>query len=208
MASIFFLNLLFILFTFCVFMIGCNTADEGHGRGLSSPVMVQKDSVVPLEWKPAVFKGLTIGIASRKESIDVLGTPRESTESRIDLPPNEEPELQDEYPYQDDFPGSLVVSSSKKTETVTSIIIYPDDLRYEDLLDIYGKDFVLTKYSLLDCPNDAGSGFVREAKDGEIEFLEYRAKGIVVDLDDEKHLVKSIEFVQGPVETRDCSSSQ
>ena len=188
------------------FFVNCGpgSTDVSTGQNDPSPAPTQYYHAAQPDWKPAVFKGLVIGKATRGDFLVELGSPIDSSESSNDLPEGVEPEIVDRYAFQDGFSGYVEISSDKKTGVVSGAIVYPDNLTFQDLPGIYGIDFIFSKYEFLECPGDAGSSLLRESPDGAIEYLEYRAKGIVVDLDENKNRVESIEFIAGPVGTKDC----
>ena len=203
------MKLTVITFIFLMSLGKCNSPGNGNVNIGPVPVVEKTGSTsdVSREWKPAIFKGLIIGRATRDQFRSVLGTPLSSGESSNDLPVGSDPGIYETYPFDEGFTGKLELISEKKTGIVEVVSIYPDSLSFQDLKLIYGDDFIFTKYEFLECPGDAGSSPVRESVNGTIEYLEYRGKGIVVELDDDKKEVKSIAFIGRPLGVTDCLSS-
>ncbi|MBP9664736.1 MAG: hypothetical protein KBD94_08945 [Pyrinomonadaceae bacterium] len=191
------LNMKIIVLLGVFFMGACFPID------LSQPAQPPSTDVVPAGtpiltgWNPATFKGLILGKASRDDLLRVLGKPVSSYESPDDLPTEAVPDWNDEYDYSEEITGKLVASSVKKSGVLTNITIYPHNLSFARLTEVYGRNFVTTRYGFIECPNDQGSSLMREDHDGEIELVEYRVRGIVIDVRENK--VRTIEFVSLPV---------
>ena len=150
-------------------------------------------------WKPATFKGLTIGVNTRQELQKLLGAPL-STYDPIDLPKQSlVTDINEEFYYSGEIRGKLVASSSKKSGVLSGISIYPEDLSLEQLIRLYGKDYVVTRYNFVECPNDQGSSLIKEDPKGGVEYIEYRSKGLVIDVDYTGKKVNSLEFVSGAI---------
>lgn len=159
------------------------------------------------DWKPATFKGLTVGKSLESDVISTLGKPISVSKATDDgdAPRNTSSSSSSiVYRYNEGFDGDLVFEISKQSRVVNSAILYPEHLTLSHILSMYGDDYVKTRYEILECPGDAGASFIRESPSGSLQFLEYRSKGIVVDEDDSTGSVRSIEFVSGPIGKTKC----
>jgi hypothetical protein len=166
----------------------------------STPDAIATKDVNRTEWRAAVFRGLTVGTSLRREAITALGPPATSSSSNNDLPTgSKSTDIDDEYDYSENIAGKLVVSSAKKTGVISTITIYPSNLNVSDFSAQYGKEFVISSYSLMPCKKDRGSSLLIESPTGDIKYLELRSKGIVADVDWAEEKVRSIEFVKGPI---------
>lgn len=185
----------------CLVVLATHSCLVSNSKDVNAPDLIKRTATPdPKEWKPATFKGLTVGLSTRQELRRILGLPLSSFVSSEDLPKGAVPtDVNDEYNYSDGIVGKLIVSSSKKSGVISTIDIYPDNLSLDDLYAHYGRDFVVTHYKFVNCPNDAGASLVEESPAGEIESIEYRSQGIVIDADMSKKVVRSIGFVSGAI---------
>ena len=178
-------------------------------KGVQNLQNGNEKAIVSDEWKPGVFKGLIVGKSSRSDVLKTLGDPISTGNAGDDLPKTStDTGIVDEYSYVDGFRGKLVVTSSKKTKLVTSIVIYPDDLALKDVTPLYGDRYTKTRYSFVQCTGDAGSSAIKESKKGDLEFIEFRSSGIVIDANNPEQKVKSIEYVGGPIGINEPSCKQ
>jgi len=65
------------------------------------------------------------------------------------------------------------------------------------VVNILGRDYIVVHYSTDDCLGEGGAAPMYENPNGDIESLEYRARGIAIDLHNED--VGQISFVKGPL---------
>jgi hypothetical protein len=176
-------------------------------RNLRTPQSISGNET---DWQPAVFQTLTIGRSTRTDSIREFGEPISSSYSRADLPAKHEgSEVIDEYDYKGELSGQMTVASSRKNGIITSITILPRNVNIGQVVQLYGNGYRTTKYKLVPCPEDQGSSLIAESADGDLEFIEFRSKGIVVDKAAASDAIRSIEFVAGPigVTSADCKNT-
>lgn len=130
-------------------------------------------------WQVGTFRGLVMGKASIDDLQKVLGKPSVIA----DLEPVGNA---DEWAYHyenQDIKGKLVVYVNKKTKTVISVELRPNSMSKEEVLNYFGGNYIITRYSFDDCDN-AGfdSAPIYEDPNGQREYIEYRDKGIAIAL--------------------------
>lgn len=164
-------------------------------------------------WKVANFQGLTMGSSSLEDVLRILGKPDwegfPDGVSENDISPTWWMEYKSvpEMKWQ----GKLTVMTDKRKGTVLKVIFYPLALKKSEIIDYLGKDYVVTRYTFEPCDEENGGvARIYESKNGQLEFLEYRSKGIAVSfdsLDEEK--VSYISYVSVPIgaKTSQCESS-
>jgi hypothetical protein len=149
------------------------------------------------KWTRAVFKGLTMGIDLRDKSIKILGKPTSSGDPQETDQDKKDPVIVDEYQDFDETYKNLLITSSRKTGTLYNIVAIPNDSSIEFVTGLFGSDYSRARYKLFECPGDSTTSNIIESLDGDLEYIEYREKGISISLNHNK--VEEILFVSRPV---------
>mgnify|MGYP001172747266 CR=1 FL=1 len=154
------------------------------------------------DWKPAKFKGLKVGESTKEEVLKILGKPDWEGFSEGDSDEDTSPEWWMDYDSMSvmEWGGKLTVILDKKRETVLAVVFYPINLKKNQVIESFGKDFVTTRYAFEPCDeSNGGSARIFESKNGQLEYLEYRSRGIAVSFDTaDKEIVRAIEYLNSP----------
>lgn len=164
-------------------------------------------SVYPLQavpdkkrgWRPATYRGLTIGKSTRADMLRILGKPLSSGPSADQDPPK--PIIWNDYGMiKGELPGRLAVEVDSRNDRIVSISIAPEQVSKEDAIRYFGKEYLLMGYEF--CPSqslDADVGLVYEdPKSSSIDYLEYRSRGIAIHLDYQGN-VNAIYYFDEPI---------
>jgi hypothetical protein len=141
-------------------------------------------------WKPAIYHGLIVGKSSPAHVIRILGKPHTQGKGGETVLPYFT------YPVSDPVPGVLTVYFSNGA--VDSMFLRPDPtISRKELIQLFGPEFQITRYSFDECLAKEGedSGPVYEDPDGDIEEMEYRQRGMVIEFS--YNDVDDIVFVAG-----------
>lgn len=149
-------------------------------------------------WKPAVYKGLTIGKSKRKDLVKVLGQPKEISFADGNNKKSSESIVIYYYTVNDNFVGNLEVEIKNKSEIIESIIIYPENLNKSKIIELFGKEFKETSYGFDECLNEGGEAPLFETSNGQIHYIEYRNKGIAAMVDTNEKVIQ-IEYIHIPI---------
>ena len=150
-------------------------------------------------WRPATYRGLTIGKSTRADMLWILGKPLSSGPSADQDPPK--PIIWNDYGMiKGELPGRLAVEVDSRNDRIVSISIAPEQMSKEDAIRYFGKEYLLMGYEF--CPSqslDADVGLVYEdPKSSSIDYLEYRSRGIAIHLDYQGN-VNAIYYVYEPI---------
>lgn len=181
-------------FAIVVFLGGCSWSAQLDTSVVSRTPDI-KVRVSKQEWSVGKFQGLEIGRSTRADVLEVLGLPTSSRKDDV--------ETVYEFSFDREFKGIIKAYISEKTNKLSSVEVFPTRLTFDRFVKLYGSDYQRTRYRFVSCPeNDALDGApITEADDGELEFIEYRDKGMVVSLTFDGKNVRSIEFVSGARES-------
>lgn len=89
-----------------------------------------------------------------------------------------------------------MVEVEMKTGKVVSIEVGPDELPLSKAIELFGKDYIETRYKECTCDPDYESP-IFESPDGYWLYVEYRSRGIAIGVDD--GLVTTIQFIDKPI---------
>ena len=139
-------------------------------------------------WSAAKYHGLAIGRSSRADVRRQLGKPDSvGTEEDTGLPIMT-------YTVSDPLPGKLVVYT--ENGIVDGMTLYPrKDQTKDDIVRIFGPDFIVVHYAVDQCSGDGGTAPIYETSSGPIKHMEYRDRGLAAIFsqgDDQK--VEAIAF--------------
>lgn len=154
------------------------------------------------DWKIATFQGLTLGSSVKADVLKHFGPPDweglPEGSKKTDM--SSEWWMDFDSVTEMNHHGKLSVALNKKS-VVVRVTFYPLNMNKSALIDNLGKDFIVTRYSFEPCDEKfGGSARIYESKNGQLEFIEYRSKGIAITLggaQDEK--VISIQYVSVPI---------
>lgn len=152
-------------------------------------------------WKPATYRGLTMGKSKVSNMRRVFGTPKRSEVF------NKGKYNQEVWYYYDgvwEFLGTLRVVVNK-AGTIQAIDMQPTDLTKEAAIKHFGADHVITRYDFDSCLGDEESAPLFESPHGSVLFIEYRNRGIAISVDGNGK-VNDVSYVSGPIgaETSKC----
>jgi hypothetical protein len=143
------------------------------------------------KWSPAVYRGLVMGKSSRADALKVLGTPvwtgvEEGTGTPMMV-----------FNVSEPIAGKLSVLLDH--DIVTEIRVSPKETTSKsDIIKVLGPGSITVHYASAECKSEGGSAPIYEDANGDLEYVEYRARGIAVDIQKDG-TVGEISFVKGPV---------
>jgi hypothetical protein len=145
-------------------------------------------------WRAGTFKGLTVGRATRRDMLRLLGNPARSE-------PMGEGQAATEtwyhYPSADP-PGDLVVAVERRGGLILRIDLYPESLSKEEAVRRFGDGFIVTRYDFDNCLGGEEAAPLYESPDGPLVRLEYRGRGIAIAVNS-RGQVDHISYVRGPL---------
>jgi hypothetical protein len=148
------------------------------------------------QWRPATYRGVTVGKSRVADMLRVWGKPKWSRTSR-----REEDERQvtwTNYERAGEFPGPTTVVSDTRSGVVTRINFYPDRLAKEQAIAHFGSGYLVTRYAFDSCLDEEDDEPIYESPTGPLVSVEYRARGIAIAVG-YKDLVTKISYVSGPI---------
>jgi hypothetical protein len=149
------------------------------------------------QWRPASYRGVTVGKSKVDEMLRAWGKPKWSRTSRREA--DEESQVTwTNYERVGEFPGPTTVVSATRTGVVTRINFYPDRLTKEQAIAHFGSSYIITRYAFDSCLDEEDSEPIYESTTGPVVSLEYRARGIAISIG-YKDLVTKISYVGGPI---------
>ncbi len=141
------------------------------------------------KWVPGVYRGLVVGKSTQADALKVLGKPQWTGEESESLTPMME------FTVSEPVPGRLAVLFDHGI--IGEIRLKPKDFYTESsIVKVLGPDYIIVYYSFDDCLGEGGTGPIYENPDGDLESIEYRPRGIAVDLHHGE--VGEISWLNGP----------
>lgn len=158
-------------------------------------------------WRPANYKGLILGQSMQSDVLRIFGKPKR--QDFIDKESETYPEVWYVYDDGGEFPGELIVGIEKKTDRVTSITLYPENLTKESAIERFGKDYELRRYDF--CPGfeETETAPLYQSDQGNALFVEYASLGIAISIG-YRGVVNEINYLQHPVglsSKRECQEA-
>jgi hypothetical protein len=142
-------------------------------------------------WRPAVYHGLIIGTSKRREVITKLGEPNYVGKEEDTGAPYLS------YSVSDPFEGTLAAYIDHGTLSML-ILTLRHPMPIKAAVETLGPTGLLrTNYSLDNCVGGAGAGPIYENPRGDIEYVEYRSRGLALAVYEDK--VESVSFVAKPL---------
>src|SRR2546430_17686844 len=131
------------------------------------------------QWRPATYRGVTVGKSMVAEMLRAWGKPKWSRTSRREA--DEESQVTwTNYERVGEFPGPTTVVSDTKTGVVTRINFYPDRLTKEQAIAYFGSDYITTRYARDSCLDDEDSEPSYGSPIGPLVIAEYPSRGISI----------------------------
>jgi hypothetical protein len=162
-----------------------------EGAFLSEP----QDKQDGRQWKAGAYRGITVGKSTAVELLQKWGDPRETGNWDWDNPKNPK-FLLHHYDAQEAPIGAIMVEVETKTGKVAAISTSPDELSLSKAIELFGKDYIETRYKECKCAVGYESPLF-ESPDGNFIYVEYRSRGIAMLVDG--GVVTSIQFVDKPI---------
>lgn len=150
-------------------------------------------------WKPGTYSGFTVGACTKDDILKRLGPPVSVEEAPDEPARSPDPQEWLHYALHDPpLSGEIVYVIGRKTTRLERIDIYPANLSKSRLIAHFGSGFTITHYDFDKCLGDEESAPLYEAKNGPLEFVEYRGKGIAA-LVNYQQRVQHVSFVAKPL---------
>lgn len=148
------------------------------------------------QWRPATYRGITVGKSKLANMLRAWGPPKWSRNSKRDS--EEEQVTWTNYEKVGEFAGPTTVVSDTRTGVITRINFYPDRLTKEQAITHFGKGYVVTRYAFDSCLDEEDSEPIYESLNGPLISVEYRARGIAISVGN-NDMVTKISYVSGPI---------
>jgi hypothetical protein len=158
-------------------------------------------AAISKKWVPAVYRGLVVGRSTKADVLRVLGKPKSVGKEQDTGVPTIS------YAVSHPVQGMLVVYIRRGL--LDSMSLFPQTQpTKDDIIGVLGSDYLVVRYAADDCLGEGGAAPIYEDRNGPIERIEYRSRGLAVSLHDGE--VDAILFVAkpfGPTRSR-CSGSK
>jgi hypothetical protein len=134
----------------------------------------------PAHWRPATYRGLTIGKSKRTAMLRILGKPKWSQGPKGDEDEDKESASEVWYHYDqtNGIPGALNILA--ENGTIKRIDLFPKRLSKREAIAELGSGYLTTRYDIDPCPGSEDDETLYESPNGPISAVEYRARGIAV----------------------------
>jgi hypothetical protein len=140
-------------------------------------------------WRPASFRGLQVGKATKDDVLRVLGKPqREWTE----------PDGLTYLHYDNAAPpkGVVDVAIFSTTRSLESVAVVPESMSVKELVRMLGSEYELTRWSSASClRNESGDEPSYLDPKGSSLVMEYRGLGVAVQFEGDR--VRTILYSRG-----------
>jgi hypothetical protein len=149
------------------------------------------------QWRPAVYRGLTLGTSTSADVLRILGDPQWAGPPTDQMADEPNPVIWYEYENGGDFPGRLTAAIDERSGKVKWISISTDSLERKEVLKHFGPGYIVTKYDFDLCLGDEESSPLYESPNGHMVNLEYRERGVAIQIN-ELGKVTGIDYVSEP----------
>src|SRR5258706_15121864 len=119
---------------------------------------------VDRRWRPAVFRGITVGKSKRADMLRVLGEPKWSRTTPGDA--EDHGTTWNNYERIGEFPGATNVASASVTGIIERIDFYPQRLSKDEAIKHFGRNYVITRYAFGPCPAGEDEESIYESPNG------------------------------------------
>ena len=149
------------------------------------------------QWRPATYRGITVGKSRFADMLRAWGKPKWSRTSKREA--GEERQVTwTNYERVGEFPGPTTVVSDTRSGVITRINFYPDRLTKEQAVAHFGSGYITTRYAFDSCLDEEDSEPIYESPNGPLVSVEYRSRGIAISIG-YKDMVTKISYVDGPI---------
>src|SRR2546430_1576934 len=97
------------------------------------------------QWRPATYRGITLGKSKLANMLRAWGQPKWSRDSKRD--DDGEQVTWTNYEKVGEFAGPTTVVSDTRSGTITRINFYPDRLTKGEAIAQFGKSYIVTRYA-------------------------------------------------------------
>jgi hypothetical protein len=139
------------------------------------------------EWKPATFRGITVGVDTRQKAFEVLGSPL--LLSRFEHRREDDSFYWDAFVVEDELITRLLVQSSKQTGVISVIQADLNKVPVERVFDRYGSNDHLTRVKFGGCDSKSTNSIAY--------YYLYPSLGIAVPTVDGGKTTSNIFFLEG-----------
>lgn len=150
------------------------------------------------QWRPATFRGITVGKSKLAEVMRRWGKPKWSRASKPEADEGSRQVTWTNYEQAGEFSGPTTVVSDTKTGVVSRINFYPARLTKEQAIAHFGPGYVTTRYAFDSCQDEEESEPLYESPNGMVVSVEYRGRGIAITVG-YQDMVTKISYVSGPI---------
>lgn len=150
------------------------------------------------QWRPATYRGITIGQSRLLQMLKAWGKPKWSRTSRPEAEEDARQVTWTNYERVGEFPGPTTVVSDARNGIITRINFYPDRLTKEQAIAHFGPGYLVTRYAFDSCLDEEDSEPIYESPTGPLVSVEYRPRGIAISVG-YKDMVTKISYVSGAV---------
>jgi hypothetical protein len=150
------------------------------------------------QWRPATYRGLTVGKSRLADMLRAWGKPKWSRISRREAEEESRQVTWTNYERVGEFPGSTTVVSDSRSGVITRINFYPEKLSKEQAVAHFGSGYIITRYAFDSCLDEEDDELIYESTNGPLVSVEYRARGIAISIG-YKDMVTRISYVDGPI---------
>jgi outer membrane protein assembly factor BamE (lipoprotein component of BamABCDE complex) len=157
--------------------------------GWGTHVTILGQATRPKALKHPVYEGLKIGVAKADQVKKTLGAP-----TRVD-----------------DFSAGTIewiyLKPQKEVRQITvglgdgiliDVHIFPERMTVAQAVRRFGTDYEVVRYNFDECESDGESAPLYESPDGDIQYLEYRSRGIYVSVSVQLDEVRLISYQSRP----------
>ena len=173
------------------------------------------------QWRPATFRGITVGKSRFTDMLRAWGKPKWSRTSKPEGEGDSGQEKRESeersrrgkrreaeadshqvtwtnYERVGEFPGPTTVVSNTRSGVITRINFYPERLTKEQAIAHFGSGYIITRYAFDSCLDEEDEEPIYESPTGPLVSVEYRSRGIAISVG-YKDLVTKISYVSGPI---------
>lgn len=163
-----------VLLRWAIILVAALALADPSGRAATP-----QSGVARREWKPAAYRGLTVGVSTRADLFRTLGAPNMRSRDADTGAPI--------LLYLVDVPIKGWLSVYVAHNVIEYMALTPSQqLRRDDVVRVFGPDFTLATYAVENCLAKNGTSPAYESSSGSIQYLEYRSRGVAISLYDDE----------------------
>jgi hypothetical protein len=135
------------------------------------------------QWQAATFRRLVVGKSKLEDALRIFGPPQWSGPEADRDNSDPDPPFVYEYESGGEFPGKLSIIVGERSKIIFEIANYPKNLFEGSAIRHFGPDYIISRYDF--CPDVYNTvAPIYESPDGEIKYIKYHKRGIVLLVDD------------------------